>query len=60
MSIDERLANSQFPLPAIREVNLLKHASGISLGLGELKDFPVDDQIFEALATNWKNSYNFV
>ncbi len=55
MSIDERLANSQFPLPAIREVNLLKHASGISLGLGELKDFPVDDQIFEALATNWKN-----
>jgi len=55
MSIDERLANSHFSLPAIREVNLSKHATGISLGLGELKDFNVDDKIFKALSNNWLN-----
>lgn len=55
MNIDERLANSNFPLPAIREVNLSKHATGISLGLGELKDFKVDTKIFEALSDNWLN-----
>lgn len=48
MSIDERLANTNFPLPAIRQVNMAKHASAISLGLGELKDFKVDDKIVHA------------
>lgn len=47
MSIDERLANTDFPLPAIRQVNMAKHESSISLGLGELKDFELDDQIIE-------------
>ncbi|MBK3516820.1 pyridoxal phosphate-dependent aminotransferase [Carboxylicivirga marina] len=55
MSIDERLANTNFPLPAIREVNLSKHPSGISLGLGELKNFRVDKKIFESLQNNWSN-----
>ncbi|MCT4591661.1 MAG: pyridoxal phosphate-dependent aminotransferase [Carboxylicivirga sp.] len=53
MFIDERLANTNFPLPAIREVNLAKHKTGISLGLGELKNFKVDDQIYETLCKNW-------
>ncbi len=52
MTIDERLANSEFPLPAIREVNLAKHATGISLGLGELKSFKVDKQITDALSAS--------
>ncbi len=54
MTIDERLANTQFPLPAIREVNLSKHPSGISLGLGELKSFPPDEQIKEAMLSGWE------
>lgn len=54
MSIDERLANTNFPLPAIREVNMAKHKSGISLGLGELKGFPVDSQIKEAMLQSWE------
>ncbi len=49
MSIDERLANTDFPLPTIRQVNNAKHHSSISLGLGELKDFPVDGQIIDAI-----------
>ncbi len=49
MSIDERLAHTDFPLPAIRQVNNVKHSNAISLGLGELKDFPVDGQIIEAI-----------
>ncbi|MFA6400666.1 MAG: pyridoxal phosphate-dependent aminotransferase [Salinivirgaceae bacterium] len=49
MSIDERLAHTDFPLPAIRQVNNAKHPNAISLGLGELKDFPVDGQIIEAI-----------
>ncbi|MBI9069700.1 MAG: hypothetical protein JEZ09_20555, partial [Salinivirgaceae bacterium] len=54
MTIDERLANTHFPLPAIREVNLSKHATGISLGLGELKTFPVDPKILEAMQASWQ------
>jgi len=50
MTIDERLANTHFPLPAIREVNMAKHPTGISLGLGELKEFDVDHQIIEAIS----------
>lgn len=50
MTIDERLANTNFPLPAIRQVNLAKHKTGISLGLGELKEFKVDPLVTEALA----------
>jgi aspartate/methionine/tyrosine aminotransferase len=49
MTIDERLANTAFPLPAIREVNQAMHPTGITLGLGELKEFDVDPQIFEAM-----------
>lgn len=49
MSIDERLATTNFPLPAIRQVNMSKHATSISLGLGELKDFKVDYKIIKAL-----------
>ncbi len=45
MTIDERLVNSNFPLPAIREINMAKHPTSISLGLGELKNFPVDNKI---------------
>ncbi len=52
MNIDERLAISEFPLPAIREINLAKHSTGISLGLGELKSFPVDKQITDALTAS--------
>lgn len=55
MNIDERLANTHFPLPAIREVNQSKHSTGISLGLGELKNFEVDDQIYSAMCNSWKN-----
>lgn len=54
MTIDERLANTHFPLPAIREVNLSKHPTGISLGLGELKTFPVDPKILEAMQASWQ------
>jgi aspartate/methionine/tyrosine aminotransferase len=49
MFIDERLANTEFPLPAIRQVNMAKHPSAVSLGLGELKDFPVDEKILLAM-----------
>ena len=49
MTIDERLATTEFPLPAIREVNLALHPSGISLGLGELKTFEPDKRIIRAL-----------
>lgn len=49
MSIQENLAKSTFPLPAIREVNLAKHPSSISLGLGELKNFPVDEAILKTI-----------
>jgi aspartate aminotransferase len=49
MSIDERLASTDFPLPVIRQVNMAKHAQAISLGLGELKGFTVDDRITQAL-----------
>jgi len=55
MTIDERLANTHFPLPAIREVNMAKHATGISLGLGELKDFDVDSLVIKALTENLNN-----
>ena len=48
MYIDERLANTEFPLPAIRQVNMAKHATAISLGLGELKDFKVDKKVLDA------------
>lgn len=54
MTIDERLANTHFPLPAIREVNLSKHPSGISLGLGELKNFQPDNKVFEAMQASWE------
>ena len=53
MSIDERLANTNFPLPAIRQVNMAKHATGISLGLGELKGFEVDNKIKQAMTESW-------
>ncbi|MBR8534923.1 pyridoxal phosphate-dependent aminotransferase [Carboxylicivirga sediminis] len=59
MNIDERLENTNFPLPAIREINLSKHPSSISLGLGELKNFTVDPQIFEALSSNWNNGISY-
>ncbi|TAJ14505.1 pyridoxal phosphate-dependent aminotransferase [Marinilabiliaceae bacterium JC017] len=55
MTIDERLATTEFPLPAIREVNMAKHATGISLGLGELKTFPVDNKIIEAMNASLLN-----
>lgn len=53
MGIDERLASTNFPLPAIREVNLARHKTGISLGLGELKGFPIDDKIKNAMLQSW-------
>jgi len=53
MGIDERLANTNFPLPAIRQVNMAKHPSGISLGLGELKGFEVDEQIKVSMIESW-------
>lgn len=49
MTIDERLSVTEFPLPAIREVNLALHPTGVSLGLGELRDFTPDKKIIEAL-----------
>ena len=49
MTIDERLSVTEFPLPAIREVNLALHPTGISLGLGELRDFTPDKKIIDAL-----------
>ena len=55
MSIDERLATTRFPLPAIREVNMAMHKSGISLGLGELKDFEPDKRIINALTESIGN-----
>lgn len=55
MSIDERLANTDFPLPAIRQVNMARHATAISLGLGELKDFPVDEQVLHAMEQAMRN-----
>jgi len=55
MSIDERLANTHFPLPAIRQVNMAKHATGISLGLGELKGFEVDNKIKQAMTESWND-----
>ncbi|MGD9994004.1 MAG: pyridoxal phosphate-dependent aminotransferase [Salinivirgaceae bacterium] len=60
MFIDERLANTQFPLPAIRKVNRAKHETAISLGLGELKNFPVDARLLKAMEhaiTNGGTSY---
>lgn len=48
MNIDECLASSEFPLPAIRQVNTVKSETSISLGLGELKDFEVDKKVLEA------------
>ncbi|GEM_PF-5551933 len=48
MDIDQRLATTDFPLPAIREVNMAMHNSGISLGLGELKSFNPDRKIITA------------
>ncbi len=48
MSVDERLAGTDFPLPAIRQVNMAKHPDAIGLGLGELKDFPVDARVIQA------------
>lgn len=54
MSIDERLANTEFPLPAIRQVNMAKHPTGISLGLGELKGFEVDEAIKIAFNSSWE------
>ena len=54
MSIDERLASAHFPLPAIREVNMALHSTGISLGLGELKTFTPDRKIIEALTASLK------
>lgn len=56
MNIDERLANTNFPLPTIREVNMSKHPTGISLGLGELKEFPVNPLIIETLTNSLNNN----
>ena len=36
------------------EVITSKHPSGISLGLGELKDFDVDEKIFMSLKEGWQ------
>ncbi|MCU4162858.1 pyridoxal phosphate-dependent aminotransferase [Carboxylicivirga caseinilyticus] len=55
MSIDERLANTSFPLPAIRQVNMAKHQTGISLGLGELKGFEIDERIKQSMTASWGN-----
>jgi len=51
-NIDERLEESEFPLPAIRQVNQAKHSTAISLGLGELKDFKVDDKVLSAFQSS--------
>ncbi len=59
MNIDERLENTHFPLPAIREVNLSKHTNSISLGLGELRNFEVDKKIHDALVNNWNNGTSY-
>ncbi|NPA37078.1 MAG: pyridoxal phosphate-dependent aminotransferase [Chlorobi bacterium] len=60
MTIDERLASTGFPLPAIREVNLALHPTGISLGLGELRDFETDSKITESLIKSLnKNGMNY-
>ncbi len=48
MNIDQRLATTDFPLPAIREVNMAMHKTGISLGLGELRTFKPDSKIISA------------
>ena len=56
MSIDERLASTNFPLPAIRQVNLAKHATAIGLGLGELKDFKVDKKVLDAFCSSLETS----
>ncbi len=56
MNIDEQLATTDFPLPAIREVNMAMHKTGISLGLGELKTFQPDKKILTALTNSLKNS----
>jgi len=55
ITIDEHLANSNFPLPAIRQVNMAKHPTSISLGLGELKDFEVDVKVLEAMGKALKD-----
>lgn len=55
MFIDERLANANFPLPAIRQVNRAKHETAISLGLGELKNFPVDGRLLTAMEQAMKH-----
>ncbi len=55
MGIDERLATTGFPLPAIRQVNMAMHKTGISLGLGELKDFEPDKRIIKALVGSLGN-----
>ncbi len=61
MSIKENLASTNFPLPAIREVNLAKHKTSISLGLGELRNFPVDQgilNVIQSFAGNEALSYS--
>ena len=55
MTIDERLATTGFPLPAIREVNLALHTTGISLGLGELRNFAPDKKIIDSLTHSLRN-----
>ncbi len=55
MSIDERIETTEFPLPAIREVNMAMHETGISLGLGELKSFSPDAKILNALTESLGN-----
>jgi aspartate aminotransferase len=60
MTIDERLATTLFPLPAIREVNLAKHPTSIGLGLGELRDFKTDEKIAKALQKGLvKDGFNY-
>ena len=56
MTIDERLAVTEFPLPAIREVNMALHRSGISLGLGELRSFKPDPKIITGLTQSLGNA----
>jgi len=55
MHIDERLATTDFPLPAIRQVNMAKHSTAIGLGLGELKDFLVDKKVLDAFRLSLEN-----
>lgn len=60
MTIDERLASSNFPLPAIREVNLAKHPTSIGLGLGELRDFEPDPLMTDYIINSLKaDGYNY-